>query len=79
MFRQILAVVGDLREFLALDVIQCMGQRHFPAMAMVAKCLAVRGNVHEFRSRAVVGEFPSELYILHWVVPLGRRSPVVLD
>src|SRR3974390_3070019 len=54
--RQELAVIGDLRQPLALNVIERIGQRHLAKVMMMPVTLTIGGDVQELRPVARIGE-----------------------
>src|ERR1019366_3751620 len=56
MFFQKFAVVGELGDVPSLDFVQCIGERHFAMVVMMAVAFSVGGDVNQLRSLAGVGE-----------------------
>src|ERR1700730_5006253 len=51
-----LAIVGELRQFVCLDVVKSIGQCHFPKVMMVSVTLAVGCNVSQLRPIPGIGK-----------------------
>ena len=57
---EVLAVVGQGGEIVALDVVQAVGERHVPSAVVMAVDLPVGGHVQEGRSFLVYGDGSEE-------------------
>ena len=61
MFCQELAVVGQSRQPLRLDLLQDVGERHVAEAMMMAVAFAVGGDVHELRPISFAAKAPVNL------------------
>src|SRR5215831_15536808 len=59
-YGEVLAVVGELGEFVGLDVMQSVGERHLSLVVVVAVGFAVGGDVHELFPPPAVRESADE-------------------
>src|SRR5579872_4498762 len=69
MFFKKFAVVGQLRDLLSFDFVQCEAERHFAIMMMMAVAFPVGGDVDELRSLAGIGEAAHQ--------PIGETFAIV--
>src|SRR5215813_547823 len=56
MFLEVLAIIREPSNALLLDVLQCIRERHVAVGVMMSVAFAIRGDMHELRPIAGVGE-----------------------